>query len=53
MDKKESKHELNEINLDDENLTELSDEEKEKDNFSKNSLLNQKRDREKKHYEKK
>ena len=52
MDKKESKHELNEINLDDENLTELSDEEKEKENFSKNSLLNQKRDREKNHHEK-
>ena len=45
MDKKEYKNELNEINLEDENLTELSDEEKEKENLSKNSLLNQKRER--------
>ncbi len=54
MDKKENKLELNEINLEDENLTELSDEEKEKENLSKNPLLNQKREREKNNnYEKK
>ena len=33
MDKKENKLELNDINLEDENLTELSDEEKEKENL--------------------